>query len=194
MKLFVKVTVLLIPLVSVPVLAMGDTPSKSGEKTAVVDAADYWYDGSKKRSIVMDASVIASFGKDQAPGVDVTGNIKGGVRLFDVSQSGGSKTVLRSSDDDTISPLFYDAASRGGQRRALPGGVVVRLNSSWSRDQALQWFADRNLSVINELAIKNTFVIAAPAGRASLELANSLYETGEVQMSSPNWWKEVHTR
>lgn len=175
---------------SLPATAL-DKYAKDASQATDKTAVEYWYDGKKKRQIIMDANIIASFDQQQDIGRDVTGNIRGGIRLRDVSEIGGSREVLGSRNGN-LSPLFY--SSSGGQRRALPGGVIVSLDKSWSREQAMQWLAQRNLSVRRELAIANTFLVVSPAGRTSLDLANRLFESGEVTAASPNWWVEMHTR
>ncbi|HEY5649161.1 MAG TPA: hypothetical protein VIU33_06650, partial [Nitrospiria bacterium] len=89
----------------------------------------------------------------------------------------------------------HDGSTSGGRKRALPGNIIVYLDPAWDSPAVRQWVSERNLEIIQKLEIgPNIFVLKTGPGLEALELANTLYLTGEVVAAMPNWWKEVSTR
>ena len=79
----------------------------------------------------------------------------------------------------------------------LPGGVLLALDPEWDKAQVDKFFSDNDISKeqVSELGlIPNGFVVETEAGFPSLDLANSLAGQEGVEISSPNWWREVETR
>ena len=110
-----------------------------------------------------------------------------------VAQDGAARSA-----DDAVESGGYLLVFRSdeGELMALPGGVVVVLDPGWD-DAAVDAFFERNgvaLSRISDLDyVTNGFFVETGPGFASLDLANALVGQAGVELSSPNWWKEVFT-
>lgn len=135
----------------------------------------YWYDGNKKREIVIASDKVADFSKS-AVIVDAAVATK--------SSTGATNT----------SEVFVDAKS-GRMSRALPGGVLVRFKAVTSQSEAnalLQPFGTRTVRAIGGSG--KSWLVQSEPGMASLDLANALYESGQFQSASPNWFKQRATK
>lgn len=135
----------------------------------------YWYDGNKKREIVIATDKVAVFA-DKAQIMDTAVATKSNVA--------GTNT----------SEVFVDAKS-GRMSRALPGGVLVRFKNVTSQAQAdtlLRPFGTRTVRAIGGSG--KSWLVQSEPGMASLELANEIYESGQVQSASPNWFKQRATK
>lgn len=100
-----------------------------------------------------------------------------------------------SNGSTRTSPVFREGDSPAGRLMALPGGVIVQFQPTWSDAQVSNWVATKALVVDQRLGIRgNWYVIRTAAGQASLDLANAIHESGEVVSASPNWWKETVAR
>ncbi len=162
-------------------------------------AADYYYDGGKQRPLLLDDTLVAVFGATPAavrsalPGAQAT-RMKGGATIYR-AQAGSYKTMLGVAPGAAVSPVFHEGASTAGRLMALPGGVLVNFKADWTAQQVNDWSAAKGLVIDKKLSIgQNWYLIKSPAGQASLDLANQLQQSGEVESASPNWWKEVSTR
>lgn len=92
------------------------------------------------------------------------------------------------------SPAFRSSNRPGASLMALPGGIVVVFESSWSADAARAWLGERGLEIAREFELsKPTFEVASEAGMAAIELARELLSEPPVQVATPNWWQEVAT-
>jgi hypothetical protein len=92
-------------------------------------------------------------------------------------------------------PVFHDAPSASGSLRSLPGNIIVYLNPDWNQDTIGQWVKRHGYLVVGQLAVgPNVFVLETKAGLESLQLANELYESGEVVAAFPDWWLETSVR
>lgn len=135
----------------------------------------YWYDGDKKREIVIASGKVADF-STRAVIVDAAVATK--------SSTGGANT----------SAVFVDANS-GRMSRALPGGVLVRFRAVTSQSEAnvlLKPFGTRIVRAIG--ASGKSWLVQSEPGMASLDLANAIYESGQFQSASPNWFKQRATK
>lgn len=132
----------------------------------------YWYDGTQRRPLYVDATLIADFATQ--------------VQGKSVLQPSG----LVTKSAKTQSPVFKDAPGSGAVTRALPGGVIVVLPRDMPEAQARQWLQAEGLTPIRALGAQtDTWLIDAPAGLPALELANKLFESGKVKTATPNWWQ-----
>ena len=103
-----------------------------------------------------------------------------------------SDVVRRSDHPGGGYPVFREAS--GGPLMALPGGVLLVLDAQWSGMEVAEFLARNGVSksVVSELAYAvNGFYIETDAGLESLSLANKLAGQNGVELSSPNWWREV---
>ena len=107
--------------------------------------------------------------------------------------SGGSASDGNSGSGAGVDdlPVFR---SLSGTLMTLPGGVLLVLDEAWNNAQVLAFFSRNWIEAdrISELdyAINGFFVETDP-GFPSLQLANMLAEQEGVEVSSPNWWREV---
>jgi hypothetical protein len=98
--------------------------------------------------------------------------------------------LAKGSEATAVSPVFRDRAGGQGQPRALPGGVIVRLREGTGDAARQALFARHGLQPVREQSGgTGAWLVAAPAGLPSLELANRLYESGDFAGASPNWWQ-----
>lgn len=95
-----------------------------------------------------------------------------------------------------VSPVLSDATAPA-DARALPGGVIVTLKAAPAgTDPATREAAARSQLVQAGLAPVRTldpsgrvWLVASPAGLASLTMANRLHENGQFESATPNWWQ-----
>ena len=76
----------------------------------------------------------------------------------------------------------------------LPGGVLLALDDTWSPAQTTEFFVGNGISLerVSELEyLNNGFFVETEPGWPSLQLANMLTEQDGVEISSPNWRREV---
>ena len=87
-------------------------------------------------------------------------------------------------------PVFRSVS---GTLMALPGGVVVIFDEAWDTARAMSFFAAEGISRdrISPLPLDNSYVVETAPGFPSLDLANRLADRPGVDVSSPNWWREV---
>lgn len=164
----------------------------------------YWYDGDKQLEVHLDETLIADFNpqSDLAAKAAKNTNLSpgkkiSGAQLWKVT-SGSSNSAMYAvkSQDQTgaYSPVFRESQATG-KMRALPGDVIVQFAPDWDESRVSQWVSDQGQSIKSKAEFgTNFYILATPAGLASLEVANSLYETGEVLLASPNWWTERYPK
>ena len=71
---------------------------------------------------------------------------------------------------------------------ALPGGVLVRLKTPLASSEARSYLVNRGLDPVREIsASSGLWLVASAPGEASLNLANSLHESGDFEFAQPNW-------
>jgi len=167
-----------------------------------------WYDGDKQRSIWLNPNLLAEFNpKDESrsqlkslfSATDISKKPSKSIRWWKLDGAVSSKQALKNlkSTKSTghFSPVLHDSASSSASKRLLPGNVIVVLDPAWDQATAKAWFEAQNVVVIEALGFtENAFLIKTEAGLDALNTANRLYETGEVKLASPNWWKEIEHR
>ncbi len=173
---------------------------------AVADENYYWYDGGQKKPLLMDAGLVAEFGvppygesavKKAEPGATRVQIRGGGAAIWRV---GSSKDILAKSADlkpgtGGVSPVFREARGQTGAILSLPGNVIVFFKSDWTDGKVTAWLAANKLEIVNKLNLgKTAYVLKSGPGLASLNLANKLQESGEVESAAPNWWRPLHKR
>ena len=101
--------------------------------------------------------------------------------------------TARHDGKDTL-PVFHDES---GSLMTLPGGVLLVLDEQWGMGQVNAFFASNGIakSSVEAMSIApNAFFIETAPGLPSLNLANALAAEDGVQISSPNWRREVVPR
>ncbi len=166
----------------------------------------YWYESGVKKTLHMDDELVAEFGpaseeksavksaEPSATRIQVRGG--GGAAIWKV---GSPKSALQKSaaikPGAGVSPVFREGGSPGGRIMSLPGNVIVFFKSDWSEQKVKGWATAKNLEIANKLNIgKNAYVLKTAPGLESLNLANKLQESGEVEAAAPNWWSPAHRR
>jgi len=164
-----------------------------------------WYDGAQKRTIWLNPQLIAEFDSNAGnrsvlkaaySSAEEVPFKHGSIRIWKltniVTAKAAIKSLKSSPTNGKYSPVLHDAPSSSGRKRALPGNIIVHLDSSWGQDLIDGWLNQNNLEVVKKLNIgPNIFVIKTDSGLAALELANRLHDAGEVVAAYPDWWKEV---
>lgn len=180
-------------------------PSKSD---ATLTQSYTWYDGTQAQTIWLNPNVVAEFNQSVqnsqvTKGVDAKAQMlplkqsQRGIRLWQVKTPASTavKGFAISNPVGKYSPVFHDSASNSGAMRALPGNIIVYLNPQWDAATTNSWIAAHKLELVKKLEIgSNIFVFKTAPGLDSLNIANALYQSGEVIAAFPDWWKESFTR
>ena len=157
--------------------AKSDSAGGSGQKASTQNAEYTWQDGDRTLTVLLQDDLTVSGNGEIAPRDD---------------------TAIRTARSDT--PGKVDSAglpvfrSPSGSLMTLPGGVLLALDESWSAAETDAFFADNGIEQdrVSELEyLTNGFFVETDPGWASLELANTLADQDGVEVSSPNWWREV---
>ncbi|MBY0370248.1 hypothetical protein K2X33_06145 [bacterium] len=114
--------------------------------------------------------------------------VRPAVRFFD------SGPRMATTFPSGLSPVYSDSPA-GGNRRALPGGMVVQFSEKLSRQEVLRRIglesAARPLGG-QEPAIA-WWVETAP-GLASVQAAQRVQSREQIVSAEPDWWLEVSPR
>ena len=133
----------------------------------------YWYDGAVRRALFAQPGLVAGFGD-------------GGVEKSRVVKP----AALAKEASGSAPPVFRDGPGDTGAPRALPGGVVLRLQPGTDDARRQAIFARHGLNSVRPLGDGGLAWFAwSPPGSASLDLANRLYESGDFAAAAPNWWQ-----
>jgi hypothetical protein len=147
-----------------------ETAAKPGRGARALKAVPthWWHDGTARRALVLDASLEADF-TPRAVGQ--------GASVLQPARGLKSTTPL-------VSPVLRDES---GRARALPGGVLVVLKSPLDDAGARALIAQAGATPTRRVS-ETVWLLEAPAGLASLELANRLHERGLFASAQPDWW------
>ena len=159
-----------------------DSPQKGGPgDTGPVQGEPYtWQDGDRTMSVRLQTDLVVEKGSDGLPRDVVSANEDG-------------TNVVRSADGQSNSDTLPVFRSESGALMTLPGGVLLVLNSEWSRAETNAFLSDNGIKVdrVSELDyVANGFFIETDPGFPSLDLANALAVQDDVVISSPNWGRE----
>jgi hypothetical protein len=176
------------------------------EATRELSQSLSFYDGAARRTLYVSNDVVAEFAPSEAGRTALLASSsegseldagRGAVRLWRVRPMHDAGTFTRnlSSDELRFSLVLHDGPSSKMPKLALPGGVVATFPAEWTREQVDAWLAVRKLSAERELvAHTNMFLVPTRPGVEALDVANRLYETGELVACTPNWWREASVR
>jgi len=158
----------------------------------------HWYDGQRQRTVWLNPVLEAQFYPDPTVPAEQVKSLTGGaqvvwdsafIRITERSEAAAA-TRSRATAADR-SPVFHDGPTSEGSVRALPGGLVVYLPAEWSAAQVGEWLTGKGLTVLRQIPVApNVLLLDSPPGLATLELANALYESGEVRAAFPDWWRQ----
>lgn len=168
-----------------------------------------WYDGKQAREIWVAPDLVAEFSVGGALQSRSLLNINNNtliknsaaVRVWRVSEDASTlaRRISQRSTSEKFTPVFRDAPG-AGEMKALPGGVILILDSNLTQDQVDRWFEDNTITIDKRLNLSQyAYFIATAPGLDSLELANRIIEedNGErsyVKSATPNWWSERTTK
>ena len=143
-----------------------------------------WQDGARTRRAFLQANLFVQPSADNSP-EDV------------IVRAGAADSIVertaRHDGTDTL-PVFRDESA---SLMTLPGGVLLVLDEQWDQGQVNAFFASNGISKSSAEAMSiapNAFFIETAPGLPSLNLANALAAEDGVQISSPNWRREVVPR
>lgn len=157
--------------------ASGKAASPAGAGGTPKAASLYYYENGRKKALRVDPGWVADFA---APAKPEPGKPRTPVKRF----IGGEKGLERLPSGS--SPVFRDD---NGAARALGGGVIVRLRDAGLPETHAR-LAGAGLVPVRPLDPEGrTWLVDAPPGLASLELANRLHESGQYESAAPNWWR-----
>lgn len=152
----------------------GEPGTNGAHQVVVATQQRFWYDGEQRREIQLDPDWMVDF-RGAKPSLERRAALSGATSAEKAAPlASGQSVVLR---DET------------GAARALPGGVIVRLQE---RDvgAAARLFSELGLVPVRPLdPQQRTWLVEAPAGLESLTLANRLHESGRFESAAPNWWR-----
>lgn len=177
--------------------------SKSNNPKGVSEAQSFrWHDGRRMQQAWLDPSLTAEFGAQGLANESVVAKVvpqaqliqrQGSVRVWRLPQSSVHATRFLTGLGH-YSPVLRDGAA-DGPMRALPGGVIVMLDPSWSPEEVRNWASSMQLTLVGATrAVPNGFVVASEPGLAVLDLAERLRFVPGVVSAVPNWWREMHAR
>ena len=140
-----------------------------------------WQDGDRAMTVKLQTDLVVE--KDS-----------GGLPRDVVPASEGGTNVVRSADGQSKSDTLPVFRSESGALMTLPGGVLLVLSSEWSQAETNAFFSDNGIKIgrVSELDyVANGFFVETGPGFPSLDLANALAVQDGVEISSPNWGREV---
>ena len=140
-----------------------------------------WQDGDRTMTVRLQTDLVVEKGS-------------GGLPLDAVSANEGGTNVVRSADGQSKSDTLPVFRSESGALMTLPGGVLLVLSSEWSQGETSAFFSSNGIRMdrVSELDyVANGFFVETEPGYPSLDLANALAVQDGVEISSPNWGKEV---
>lgn len=187
-----------------------DKTSKTPPKTAAsaFRQSYVWYDGDQAQTVWLDPNLVADFTrrpphegalKRAFPRAQELARRHAGMRLWRADGRVGAAETLRTLAETApaadYSPVLRDGPSEDASVRALPGNIIVYFQPDWDEGVVAAWVQARGLTIVKRLEVgRNVYVIETAPGLASLEIANSLYLSGEVVAAFPDWWRELVPR
>lgn len=168
-----------------------------------------WYDGEREHTVWINPALVAEFNppstedksalQQALPAARALPGKSAGMRLWQLDGSttpaGMSRALNTRHPQGKYSPVLHDSPTAASRMRALPGNIIVYLNPVWSEARVSAWLQSRGLVVVKKLEIgTNIYILKTDPGLAALELANTLYRSGEVVAAFPDWWQETVAR
>ncbi len=167
-----------------------------------------WYDGDREQQVWLNPQVIAEFnpspqGESSLKSADAAAKImptkhrQAAVRIWKLRNTAENamRNLKSIYPQGKYSAVLHDGPSSTRRMRALPGNVIIYLDPQWDEAAVSNWLSAHSLEIVKKLEIgPNIYVIKTGPGMEALEIANSLYLSGEVKAAFPDWWQEVSTR
>jgi len=178
----------------------------------------FWYDGNIKKSLWFtinrvaiipdktgseDIEALAEILRKKVPGASAVIELENRIIYLGIPEiknvDGLTETVQKLNqlpNIKNISPLFFQDSKQTRDWQLLSGELIIHFKSEWTEPEISRWFVDKNLSVIEQFSFaRNAYrVIQVDNARTSLDMANELYESGDVKFSYPNWIRNRSAR
>jgi len=88
--------------------------------------------------------------------------------------------------------VFYIGPKKDQAPMALTGEIIVEFKQEWNETKITNWAKDMGLNIVRNYSFSpNTYLFDAGSGLRSLEIANQIYLSGQVNYAYPNWWKTM---
>lgn len=183
--------------------------SKRGMSNSTLLTQIYtWYDGDREQQAWLNPQVVAEFnpspqGESSLKSADADAKImptkhrQAAVRVWKLRNTAENaiRNLRSIYPQGKYSAVLHDGPSSTGRMRALPGNIIIYLDPQWDETAVSNWLIAHSLEIVKKLEIgANIYVIKTGPGMEALEIANSLYLSGEVKAAFPDWWQEVSTR
>ena len=136
-----------------------------------------WHDGDRTMTVLLQDDLTVTQDGDIASKEDIA-----------------ARTTRSDTIDKAASAGLPVFRSQSGSLMTLPGGVLLALDETWGRTETDAFFSDNGIDAarVSELDyVTNGFFVETEHGFPSLELANALASQDGVEVSSPNWRREV---
>ena len=194
------------------VVALGCHAVAFAQPAGVVER--HWYDGTRQRTIWMAPNEVAVvFDPAAAPKTrsdaeqrmtrSTPGTVlekqRGPVSIFQLPEGTGPEKRARALRTENgvrhASPVFYEGSIGPDNTLVLSGEIIVGFKAAMS-SEALAGFARKyGVRLIKTLdVLPNTFVFDARSAADSRTLANTIFESGQVDLAQPNWIKNATRR
>ena len=158
--------------------------SAAGNESSQAATVYTWQDGDRTQRVLLQEDLA----------VQKTDTTKSGDVV--VAKSGETSIVLKQAEpEQDDGPVFRSESGR--TLMTLPGGVLLKLDSSWDQETVEKFLSDNGIDAERASPIgfiENALFVETEPGFASLELANSLAAKEGVEISSPNWWMDVEAK
>jgi len=182
--------------------------NKGAGKSTPLTQAYTWFDGDREQRVWLNPELVAEFNPDSqgeqllksanpVAKIVPSKHQQAGIRLWQMGNNSDAAlhSLKASHPMGKYSAVLHDGPSSGGRMRALPGNIIVYLDPQWDEAAIRDWLNTRKLEVVKKLEIgTNVLVIKTAPGLESLNIANTLYQSGEVKAAFPDWWQEVVAR
>ena len=193
---------------SQPALAMA--ANRGAAPSAPLTQSYTWHDGEREHTVWINPLLVAEFDppateagsalKQAQPSARALPGRGAGLRLWQLDGATAPAGMTRSLNSARLpqgkySPVLHDSPSAASRMRAMPGNIIVYLRPAWNETRVNAWLQSRGLSVVKKLDFgTNIYILQTGPGLEALELANTLYRSGEVVAAFPDWWQEAVAR
>ncbi len=175
------------------------------------DQIRYWYDGTIKKQITAVKNELAVIHyrstpvskstqlemlRASEPGLSVVSEIDNNITRYRVPDMDNARPLSDKLEElrkgrsiKTVSLIYSQDIWSRDDWMLLSGELIIHFRPDWNEARIIEWFEDRNLEIIEKFSFaKNVYKVKQrDEARDSLELANEIYESGEVLFSYPNW-------
>jgi len=156
-----------------------------------------WQTAKQEQSVYVMPGMVADFSRDRKAqealgrSLGAKTSIRGAVALYQLPASKKASKL-----NPAQSPVFADSP-RGGNLRALPGGVVVTFAPAKNENQAKRWASDHGVELqrrLVETPENSVWLVKTVAGLESLNITSRLDASSDVVSAEPNWWLDIRSK